>query len=182
MNQFRLDQFPNQVNTFTLQLSYLQLWWACPTRTSSQWTCSRESPTTPPLCKWVPNQICLFFLSCKRKAQIEGKIRFCQESVISLVLSRLTKNLKQWTLKSSAHHSSWTYRVIALGSWTDRVIAIRSVLQLRVTAQFYLENSRKIHPRGMRACWPKDTKRRESAPALWLLFLYVFSLPRACPV
>ena len=36
----------------------------------------------------------------------------------------------------------------------------KSVLQLRVTALFYLENSRKIHPRGVRACRPKDAKRR----------------------
>ena len=43
------------------------------------------------------------------------------------------------------------------------VIGLR---QISVTALFYLENRRKIHPRGMRACWPKDTKRREwgSAP------------------
>ena len=32
------------------------------------------------------------------------------------------------------------------------------MLQLHVTAQFYLENKRKIHPRGVRACRPK---RRE---------------------
>ena len=37
------------------------------------------------------------------------------------------------------------------------------MLQLRVTAQFYLENSRKIHPQGVRECRPKDTKRRERA-------------------
>ena len=36
----------------------------------------------------------------------------------------------------------------------------KSVLQLCVTALFYLENSRKIHLRGMRACRPKDEKRR----------------------
>ena len=34
------------------------------------------------------------------------------------------------------------------------------MLQLRVTALFYLENSRKIRPRGVRACRPKDAKRR----------------------
>ena len=35
------------------------------------------------------------------------------------------------------------------------------MLQLRVIALFYLDNSRKIHPRGLRACQPKDVKRRE---------------------
>ena len=34
------------------------------------------------------------------------------------------------------------------------------MLQLRITALFYLENSRKIHPRGVRAHQPKDGKRR----------------------
>ena len=44
------------------------------------------------------------------------------------------------------------------------VIALR---QISVTALFYLEDSRKIHPRSMRACQPKDLKRREwrSVPA-----------------
>ena len=36
----------------------------------------------------------------------------------------------------------------------------KSVLKLHVTALFYLDNSRKIHPRGMRACQPKDVRRR----------------------
>ena len=70
------------------------------------------------------------------------------------------------------------------------------MLQLCVTAQFYLENNRKIHPGGMRACRPKDTKRREKEkknkhtlawgrererlPALWLLFLCFF-LPLGLP-
>ena len=51
------------------------------------------------------------------------------------------------------------------------------MLQLRVTALFYLDNNRKSHPRGMRACRPKDTKRREGAPALWLLCLCFFLAP-----
>ena len=38
----------------------------------------------------------------------------------------------------------------------------KSVLQLSVTALFYLDNSKKIHHRGVRACRPKDTKRRVS--------------------
>ena len=55
------------------------------------------------------------------------------------------------------------------------------MLQLSVTALFYLENSGKIHLRGMRACQSKDAKRMaqrtgERERALWLLFLYVFFL------
>ena len=39
--------------------------------------------------------------------------------------------------------------------------------QISVIALFYLEDSRKIRPRSMRACQPKDAKRREwrSKPA-----------------
>ena len=78
------------------------------------------------------------------------------------------KDLEWQTLKPSAHHSS--------GSWTDRIIALR---QISITALFCLENSKRIHPPGVRACRPKDAKRREwgSAPAhrresvhVWLLF------------
>ena len=46
----------------------------------------------------------------------------------------------------------------ALGSWTNRVIALR---QISVTALFYLEDSRRIHPQSVRACQPKDLKRRK---------------------
>ena len=43
-------------------------------------------------------------------------------------------------------------------SWTKHVIALR---QISVTALFYLEDSRRIHPRSVRACQPKDLKERE---------------------
>ena len=86
--------------------------------------------------------------------------RKCQASVCSSVLSHHSKDLEWWTLKPPR-------RVTALGSWTDHVIALRSrmdrVIALReisVTALFYLEDSRKIHLRGVRAHWFKDTKRR----------------------
>ena len=70
----------------------------------------------------------------------------CQASVRSSVLSRHNKDLEWWTLKHP-------HRVTALRSWIDHVIAVRSrmdhvigVRQISVTALFYLENSRKIHP------------------------------------
>ena len=56
----------------------------------------------------------------------------------------------------------------------------KSVLQLSVTALFYLEDSRKIHLRGMRARGSKDTRRRapqyagERESQRWLLYLYVY--------
>ena len=90
---------------------------------------------------------------------------------------------------SDGHLSPWC--ITALGSRTNRVIALR---QISVTALFYLEDSRRTHPQSVRACQPKDAKRREwrSAPAhgrerereraLWLLFVYVSSSPWARPV
>ena len=52
------------------------------------------------------------------------------------------------------------------------------MLQLSVTALFYLEDSRKIHLRGVRARRSKDTRRApqragERESWLWLLYLYV---------
>ena len=77
-------------------------------------------------------------------------------------LSHHNKDLEWWTLKPPRH-------VTALGSWTDCVIAHRVIAlrQISVTALFYLEDSRRIRPRNVRACRPKDVKRREwrSTPA-----------------
>ena len=87
-------------------------------------------------------------------------------------LSRHNKGLEWRTLKPP-------WRVTALGSWTDRVIALR---QISATALFYLDNSRKLHLQGLRACRPKDTKRRapqrpeERESPLVPLFM-CFSLP-----
>ena len=38
---------------------------------------------------------------------------------------------------------------------------IEPIFTLNVTALFYLEDSKRIHPPSMRACQPKDAKRRE---------------------
>ena len=59
----------------------------------------------------------------------------------------------------------------------DHVIALR---QISVTALFYLEDSRKIHLRGVRARRSKDTRRRapqcvgERESWLWLFYLYAY--------
>ena len=55
----------------------------------------------------------------------------------------------------------------------------KSVLQLHVTAQFYLENKRKVHPRGVRArrhnrC--KEKRVRDTVP-FGSSFSYVFPTP-----
>ena len=88
------------------------------------------------------------------------------ECVISLVLSHHVKNLKP------------SDRPSALSSRTD------PVGQISGAAQFYLENKRKIPPRGMRACRPKrhEKKRRESEPRPLGSSLYALLLPRACPM
>ena len=91
-------------------------------------------------------------------------------------LSHHNKGLEWRTLKPP-------WRVTALGSWTDRVIALR---QISGTARFYLDKSRKLHLQGLRACRPKDTKRRapqrlEERESLRFLFLYVsLSLGLSC--
>ena len=66
-----------------------------------------------------------------------------RECVISSVLSHHNKNLKQWMLKPSACHSS------------------RTVLQLHVTAQFYLESKGKYILEVWGYADLKDVKRRE---------------------
>ena len=89
-----------------------------------------------------------------RDITLSTKVRLVVRRVYPRFCLHLNKNLKRRTLEPSACHSSQTDHVIALRSRTDRVITLRSVLQLRVIAQFYLENSRKKHPRGVRACQP----------------------------
>ena len=73
-----------------------------------------------------------------------------REFVISSVLSCRNKNLKQLD---------------------------RPVLQLCVTAQFYLQSKGKYILEAWRQANPKDTKRRQALAHFWLLFLHVFSPP-----
>ena len=56
-------------------------------------------------------------------------------------------------------------KTLSMSQLSDHVIALgQIVLQLHVTAQFYLENKRKIHHWGVRACWPKrHEENRERA-------------------
>ena len=65
---------------------------------------------------------------------------------------------EQTVLQLSGHEQT----VLQLSGHEQTVLQLldKSVLQLCVTALFYLENSKKIHPRGVRACRPKDVKRR----------------------
>ena len=101
-------------------------------------------------------------------------------------LSCHNKDLEWRTLKPPRHVTalrSWIDCVIALRSQKDHVIALR---QISVTALFYLDDSRKIHLRGVRAWRSKDTRRRvpqarerESELALAPLFI---CLPLPGPV
>ena len=111
----------------------------------------------------------------------------CQVSVCSSVLSCHNKDLGWRTLKPPWHVTalgSWTDCVIALRSQIDRVIALR---QISVTPLFYLEDSRKIHLRGVRACRSKDMKRRapqhsgEREREPFGSSVYVFSFPLGLP-
>ena len=123
-----------------------------------RWVSSPSASSAGASLSWAPAVLGLF-QGCFSQVKSKSRHHRCQANVVSSVLSHLNKNLKQRTLKPSARHSSWTDRVIALGSQTDLVIALRSVLQLRVTAQFSLEKSKKTHPQGVRACQPKVVKR-----------------------
>ena len=80
-----------------------------------------------------------------------------RESMFLGSLSRHNKDLEQWTLKPSAHHSS---RVL-----DKHATALR---QISVTAPFYLEDSRRIQDskrREWRSAWGgrEREKERESA-------------------
>ena len=106
-----------------------------------------------------------------------------RECVISLVLSHHNKNLKRWT------------SVTALWQTMSQLLD-RSVLQLHVTAQFYLENKGKCILKVWGQANPKDVKKgekerergrvarkwqrgREAPGPLAPLFIPFF-LPRAC--
>ena len=106
-------------------------------------------------------------------------LRLSGECVISSVLSCHSKHLKWRTLKPSACHSSQT------------------VLQLHVTAQFYLENKGKYILKAWGHTNPKDTKRREEeregerqSTHAWdrdpwtfgFSFYMFFSSPWTCPM
>ena len=77
---------------------------------------------------------------------LEHWVSFVRQVYAPQFLSRHNKDLEWWTVKPPR-------RVTALRSRTDCIIALR---QISVTAQFYLEDSRKIHLRGMRACRSKE--------------------------
>ena len=109
-----------------------------------------------------------------------------QASVCSSILSHQNKDLEWSTLSHSWRVTtlgSWTDRVIALRSWMDRVIAL-IVLQLSVTALFYLDDSRKsifkawghVDPK-MRREECSNEHERACEWALWLLFLCFFLPP-----
>ena len=121
---------------------------------------------------WVPEcLLCWYFLNWWRPPStfpsVKTKMLVSGEYVISSILSRHNKNLKRRKLKPLDR--------LCLSSWTDCVTApcYSSVL---------FRNKRKIHPQSMSAYqlkwreeeW-KPERARERAPALWLLYLYVFS-------
>ena len=93
---------------------------------------------------------------------------------------------------SNGHLSPW--RITALGSWTNRVIALR---QISVTALFYLEDSRKIHPQrreesggAHRCAWGGGRGELRESVCMWEReservlgsSFYMFSSPWACPM
>ena len=86
----------------------------------------------------------------------------CHASVCSSALCLVTTKIWRDGHESPLGISQLSGLVIALRSQKDHVIALR---QISVTALFYLDDSRKIHLRGMRARRSKDTRRR--VPQAW---------------
>ena len=85
-------------------------------------------------------------------------IKVLRECVISSVLSCHNKNLKQRMLKPLMCHSSQRDRISTLGQTVLQLLD-KSVLQLCVTANFYLENKGKYILEAWGHAGPKDTKR-----------------------
>ena len=107
---------------------------------------------------WTRRPGVLRFMSQRVGHDWATDLIWCNETsgqcVISLVLSRHNKNLKRQILKPLDR--------TCLSS-RKTVLQLSAVGQITVTAPFYLENKRKIHPRGVRACQPKRCKEeRES--------------------
>ena len=115
--------------------------------------------------------------------------------LLGSVLSQQRLGVMDIKALSASQLSGLGQTVLQLSGLQQTVLQLldKSVLQPRVTALFYLENSRRIHPLGIRACQPNDATKRDwgSAPAhrrergrerereraIWLLFLFVFSYP-----
>ena len=90
-----------------------------------------------------------------------------EECVISLVLSHHNKNMKWWTSITTLGQAS----VPALKQTVSQ-LSDGPVLQLRVTAQFYLENKGNYILKVCGHVNPKDVKRGPFDSSL-----YVFSPP-----
>ena len=89
----------------------------------------------------------------------------------SQFLSRHNNDLEWWTLKPLASHSSWVLNK-----------PCHSSRQISVTALFYLEDSKRIHPRrtGVEECASTHVGTGEAVgvggggESTWLLLLHVF--------
>ena len=166
------------------------------------WCLSSSTSIFPTICAVSvdpPEHFVLFLWHLKSSTTDVVVVYFCccyccQVSVYSSVLSHHNKDLEWRTLKPSVCHISWVLDRPCYSSQVSNIpleLLDKSVLQLCVTALFYLENSRKIHPRGMRACWPKDVKRRarrvgrereRETPQPFGSSFYMFFSPWVCPI
>ena len=127
------------------------------------------------------DKYCIISLACgnwKCQTHIQVEHRMVVTSVggvcnflSSVLSSHHNKNLKQWTNITTLEQ-------------TMSQLSDRSVSQLCVTSQFYLENKGKYILKVWGHADPKDMKRRETERllALWLLLYVFFSSPRACPM
>ena len=129
------------------------------------------------VCSWallleMQSSPCFYFLlqnHSSNTCQGNNMISLLEECGLSSVLSRPNRNLK------------WQTSITALGHTLSQ-LSDRPVLQLRVTAQFYLENKGKYILEAWGHADPKDTKRRGEMPLPFGSSFYVdfFSSLRAC--
>ena len=124
------------------------------------------------VCSWallleMQSSPCFYFLlqnHSSNTCQGNNMISLLEECGLSSVLSRPNRNLK------------WQTSITALGHTLSQ-LSDRPVLQLRVTAQFYLENKGKYILKVWGHADPKDSKRRDSPSQLASLFICFFSSP-----
>ena len=110
-------------------------------------------------------------------------IRWPKYCSVSFSISPSVRGVCNFLSSISSQQKSEATAVKTLGvSQLESQLLDRSVLQLHVTAQFYLENKEKYILKAWGHADPKDSKIRESPGPFAPLFICFFPSPRACPM
>ena len=170
----RVKGFPFTWHSYLMKSPQILLW--RPREKVHRWTCAVKAGQGP-----LKSENGWGVAISGSWLSIQSQSSFCQASVCSSVLCLITTKIwsdRHWSPLGG--HSSWVL---------DRPVLQllnKSVLQLSVTALFYLEDSRKIHLRGVRARRSKtgreecpSVQERESQEGFGSSF-YMFLCPWAC--